>query len=133
MPHVRIYATAGRTPDEKRALMLAAHHSLVEALGIPEWDQQVRLVELDPANVLLPDENDATTYVLVEVTGYPRSLEVKRELYAALVRNLKVAGVAPDDTKITYHDVPPESWGVQGGIAGSDVLAQGSGNWTAKY
>src|SRR5687768_8041397 len=102
MPHIKLYATAGRTRDEKRALMEAAHQALVAATGIPEWDRQVRLFELDPDDIMLPETDDARTYVLVEVTGYPRTLEVKRDLYAAMVQHLARVGVDPSNTKITY-------------------------------
>jgi phenylpyruvate tautomerase PptA (4-oxalocrotonate tautomerase family) len=137
MPHIRLYATAGRTPEQKRALMEAAHQGLVEAAGIPEWDRQVRLFEFGPDNILLPEHDDLATYVLVEVIGYPRSLDVKRDLYQAMVKHLATVGVDPSNTKITYYDVPADSWGVNGGQAGSDVAAaqakEGGGGWNARY
>ena len=137
MPYVKVYATVGRDAGEKRALMEAVHRGLVEGAGIPEWDKQVRLFEFGPDNMLLPDSDDSASYVLVEVTGYPRSLDVKRDLYASLVKNLSTAGVDPKDTKIIYFDVPPDSWGVQGGRPGSDVAADAAAGadtgWTAKY
>ena len=134
MPYVKIYATAGRTPEQKRELMEAVHQGMVDGAGIPEWDRQVRLFEFGPDNILLPAEGDAASYVLIEVTGYPRSLEVKRGLYQAIVKHLAGAGVDPDDTKIVYFDVPPDSWGLMGGQAGSDIAAQGSDTgWQAKY
>jgi phenylpyruvate tautomerase PptA (4-oxalocrotonate tautomerase family) len=137
MPHMRLYATAGRTPEQKRALMEAAHQGLVEGAGIPEWDRQVRLLEFGPDNILLPDSDDTESYVLVEVIGYPRSLEVKRDIYRAIVKHLSTVGVDPSDTKITYYDVPPDAWGVNGGQAGSDVAAaqasEGTSDWSARY
>ena len=137
MPHMRLYATAGRTPEQKRALMEAAHQGLVEGAGIPEWDRQVRLIEFGRDNILLPDHDDIDTYVLVEVIGYPRSIEVKRDIYQALVKHLATVGVDPSDTKITYYDVPPDCWGVNGGQAGSDVsvaqAAEGGSDWKARY
>ena len=137
MPHIRLYATAGRTPEQKRTLMEAAHQGLVEGAGIPEWDRQVRLIEFGPDNILLPEHDDKETYVLVEVIGYPRSLEVKRDIYQAMVKHLSTAGVDPKDTKITYYDVPSDSWGVNGGQAGSDVAAaqakDGGSAWNARY
>lgn len=137
MPYTKVYATAGRTPEQKRALMEAVHRGLVEGAGIPDWDKQIRLFEFGPDNMLLPDTDDYASYVLIEVTGYPRSLDVKRDLYAALVKNLETAGVDRKDTKIIYFDIPPDSWGVQGGRAGSDVAADAAAGidtgWSAKY
>ena len=137
MPYVKIHATAGRSGPEKRALMEAAHQGLVEGAGIPEWDRQVRLFEFGPDNIALPDTDDLASYVLIEVTGYPRSLDVKRDLYASIVKNLATVGVDPKDTKIVYFDIPPDSWGVQGGRPGSDVAAEAAAGvdtgWSAKY
>ena len=137
MPYSKIYATAGRTSHEKRALMEAVHQGLVEGAGIPEWDRQVRLLEFGPDNILLPDSDDRASYVLIEVTGYPRSLDVKRDLYASMVKNLATVGVDPKDTKIVYFDIAPDSWGVQGGRPGSDVAAEAAAGadtgWSAKY
>ena len=87
--------------------------------------------------MLLPDTDDYASYLLIEVTGYPRSLEVKRDLYASLVTQLETVGVDRKDTKIIYFDIQPDSWGVQGGRAGSDVAAEAAAGadtgWSAKY
>ena len=72
MPHIKLYATAGRTPEQKRALLESAHQGLVEGAGIPDWDRQVRLIEFGPDNILLPEKDDLVSYVLIEVFGYPR-------------------------------------------------------------
>ena len=138
MPHIKLYATAGRTPEQKRALLEAAHQGLVEGAGIPEWDRQVRLFEFGPDNILLPEKDDLVSYVLIEVIGYPRSVEVKRDIYQEMVNKLAEVGVDPMNTKITYYDVPADCWGVNGGQAGSDLAAaQVSGEnpsgWSARY
>ncbi|CAB4748818.1 MAG: tautomerase family protein [Actinobacteria bacterium] len=137
MPYTKVYATAGRTPEQKQALMAAVHRGLVDGAGIPDWDKQIRLFEFGPDDMLLPDTDDYASYLLIEVTGYPRSLEVKRDLYASLVTQLETVGVDRKDTKIIYFDIQPDSWGVQGGRAGSDVAAEAAAGadtgWSAKY
>jgi phenylpyruvate tautomerase PptA (4-oxalocrotonate tautomerase family) len=137
MPYTKVYATAGRSPEQKRALMEAVHQGLVDGAGIPAWDKQVRLLEFGPDNMLLPDSDDYDAYLLIEVTGYPRSIDVKRDLYASLVKHLANVGVEPKDTKIVYFDIQPDSWGVQGGRPGSDVAAEAAAGadtgWSAKY
>ncbi len=45
MPHVRIEVIAGRTPAERRALLDAVHQALLEALKIPDRDNNQRLLE----------------------------------------------------------------------------------------
>ena len=54
MPYTKVYATAGRTPEQKQALMAAVHRGLVDGAGIPDWDKQIRLFEFGPDNMLLP-------------------------------------------------------------------------------
>jgi phenylpyruvate tautomerase PptA (4-oxalocrotonate tautomerase family) len=132
MPHAKVYATAGRTSEQKVALLEAIHQGLVDGLGIPDWDRQVRLVELAADEVLLPEQHDAASYVLVEVFGFPRSIEVKRDLYAALVKHLAGVGTVATDTKINYYDIPADAWGIDGEPA-PDVMARGDTGWTAKY
>ena len=133
MPHAKVYATAGRTPEQKRALLDAVHNALVESLEIPDWDRQVRLIELADDEIALPEENDTASYVLVEVFGFPRALEVKRDLYAALVRHLGKVDIAPNDTKVNYYDIGADDWGIAG-VPASDLAAQGgTANWKARY
>jgi phenylpyruvate tautomerase PptA (4-oxalocrotonate tautomerase family) len=132
MPHAKVHATAGRTSEQKRALLEAIHQALVDGLGIPDWDRQVRLLELADDEVILPEQHDKASYVLVEVFGFPRSIEVKRDLYAALAKHLAGVGIAPTDTKVNYYDLPPDAWGIDGEPA-SDVMERGSTDWSAKY
>jgi phenylpyruvate tautomerase PptA (4-oxalocrotonate tautomerase family) len=49
-----------------------------------------------------------------------RSVDAKRRLYAALVSELGVFGIAPSDLKVVLHDVPRENWGL-GGKAAVDI------------
>lgn len=132
MPHAKVYATAGRTSSQKLALLEAIHQALVDGLGIPEWDRQVRLLELGADEIILPEQHDAASYVLVEVFGFPRSLEVKRDLYAALVKHLESVGVAPTDTKVNYYDLAADDWGIDG-VPASEVVARGDTTWSARY
>jgi len=58
----------------------------------------------------------------VEITLFAgRSLETKRALYAAIVKNLGALGIAPEDIFILVHDVPLDNWGIRGGIPASEV------------
>ncbi len=45
MPHVRIEVIAGRTLAERQALLGAVHQALLEALKIPDRDNNQRLLE----------------------------------------------------------------------------------------
>ena len=50
-----------------------------------------------------------------------RTLDAKRALYQAVVRNLKPFAVSPNDVKIILIEVPPESVGFRGGKAACDL------------
>jgi phenylpyruvate tautomerase PptA (4-oxalocrotonate tautomerase family) len=121
MPLVRIEVREGRSPSEKKALLEAVHFALVEALKIPELDRMQRLHEL-PADCFEIPPDKSGMFTLVEVTMFPgRSLEAKRRLYGALVRNLGELGIKPRDVFIILHEPPMENWGIRGGVPASEV------------
>ena len=61
-------------------------------------------------------------FTLVEVTMFAgRSLDAKRRLYRAVVRNLGRLGVPASDVLTVLHGVPLENWGIRGGTPASDV------------
>lgn len=87
-----------------------------EALRVPDWDRTQRLVEYAPEDFDIPP-GKTERYTLIEITMFPgRSLDAKRRLYQALVRNLGALGTAPGDTFIVLHEPPMEDWGVRGGV-----------------
>ena len=121
MPHVRIEVIAGRTQDEKRALLDAVHQSLMEALKIPDWDNNHRLLEY-PADCydLPPGCSAKRTYI--ECTQFPgRSFDAKKRLYRLLVDRLEALGTPRRDVIIVLHEPPMENWGVHGGLPASEV------------
>jgi phenylpyruvate tautomerase PptA (4-oxalocrotonate tautomerase family) len=61
-------------------------------------------------------------YTLIEITLFAgRSLEAKRALYQAIVKNLGALGIAPDDVFIVLNEVALENWGIRGGVPASEV------------
>jgi len=50
-----------------------------------------------------------------------RSMGAKRALYQAIVRNLAALDVPPHDIKITLIEIPPENWGLRGGMPASEI------------
>ena len=100
MPHVRIEVIEGRTPAEKRALLDAVHQSLMEALKIPDWDNNQQLLEY-PADAY----------------DVPPGCSHKR----LLVDRLEALGTPRRDVVIVLHEPPIENWGVHGGRPASEV------------
>ena len=123
MALARIEVLAGRTTEQKRALVGAVRAALSEALCAPAEDPSVRLAEYPPEQYALPyPDRHSGRFTLVEVTMFAgRSLETKRRLYETIVARLGAAGVPPQDVLIVVHEPPMESWGVEGGTPASEV------------
>lgn len=121
MPLVRIEVRAGRSPSEKKSLLVAVHAALVEALRIHDDDRAQRLYELAPEDFEIPPTR-SDAFILVEITMFPgRSREAKRHLYQAIVQNLNVLGIASRDVLIVLHEPVMENWGIRGGIPADEV------------
>ncbi len=121
MPLVRIEVRRNRTASEKGAVCEAVHSAMREALLIPEHDRQIRYIEYVPEDFQVPP-GKTENYTLVELTLFQgRSMDAKKNLYQAVVRNLGSLGIAPEDVFIVLIESPPENWGVRGGVPASEV------------
>ena len=121
MPVIRVEIREGRSPAEKAGLLDAIHAAAVEALRIPDEDRTQMLTE-HPAEAFEIPPGKGERFTLVEVTMFAgRSLDAKRRLYRAVVRNLGRLGVPASDVLTVLHEVPLENWGIRGGTPASDV------------
>lgn len=121
MPLIRVEIREGWSHAEKARLLDAIHAAAVEALRIPDEDRTQILTE-HPAEAFELPPGRSERFTLVEVTMFAgRSLDAKRRLYRAVVRNLGRLGVPPSDVLTVLHEVPLENWGIRGGSPASDV------------
>ncbi len=120
MPIVHVHVRAGRPPAERKAILDGVHAALVEAFKIPEQDRNQLLHQHAPEDF---ESGKGPQFTLVEATVFPgRSLEAKRRLYAAVVRNLEASpGIPPEAVLVVLHEPALECWGVRGGRAATDV------------
>lgn len=120
MPSTRI-STGTWARSRGQEVLEAVQAALVEGLKIPETDRDVVLDIYDPSRRLIrPTRSDYFTRV--EVTLFSgRSLDAKRRLYAALARNLSALGVPEKEVKVVLIEVPPQNWGLQGGVPASEL------------
>jgi len=123
MPLVRVDVLEGRSPDELTAIGDGVHRALVEAIGIPAQDrfqvlsrhQEGRLVF--DRHYLGIARTDGVVFVQITMS-VGRSLEQKKNLLAAIVRNLaEKPGVRPEDVLINLVEVVKENWSFGHGIA----------------
>lgn len=122
MPLVKVEMLKGSTREYQLALLDGIHSGLVEAFKIPEYDRNQRLYELDRDCFEIPSAK-SEQFVLIEITVFPgRSLEAKRNLYTAIVKNLEQApGIDSNDVMIVLNEPPLDNWGIRGGKPGSEV------------
>lgn len=103
--------------------MDGVHGALIEAFKILPVDKNVRLVVHEPHRFACPPtRSQPESYVHVSIDCFAgRSMDAKRALYAAIVRNLEELGTPRDHVKILLREIPRENWGIRGGQAGCDV------------
>ena len=122
MPLVKISLRKGRSPEYKQAILDGVHAALVEAFRIPDLDRNQRLYELDPEHFEFPEKH-SDRFAVVEIVAFPgRSTEAKKNLYAAIVRNLERSpGIPGNDVLIIIYEPPMGNWGIRGGKPANEV------------
>ena len=120
MPSTRLETRAGWIGGRHEALIAAVQRALVEGIRIPEQDRDIRIIEY-PAHAFAPPASKGPAYTIIEISMFTgRSVDAKRRLYAALVREFAGFDVPASDVKVVVHDVPRENWGL-GGKSATDI------------
>ena len=121
MPLVTITVQSPKSPEFKRQALDAVHAALV-CVGVPETDRFQRVLELAPDDFLFdPGYPDAAhprgaDFVLVEVLwSVGRSVKVKRQMLAELVRLWQAAGHDPEQLMLVFKETQWENWAFAGG------------------
>ncbi|MDB6062673.1 MAG: tautomerase family protein [Verrucomicrobiaceae bacterium] len=123
MPSVLIEVRTEYSQDQEVALMEAVHSALRKAFMVPEWDRDIRLVVYAPHRLACPpDRENPALYTHISIDCFAgRSVDAKRNLYRAIVRNLEALGIPNNHVKILLREIPKENWGIRGGQAACDV------------
>ena len=120
MPSTRLETRAGWIGDRHAALIAAVQRALVEGIRLPAEDRDIRILEY-PAHAFAPPASKGVAYTIIEISMFTgRSVDAKRRLYAALVREFAGFDVPASDVKVVVHDVPRENWGL-GGKSAVDI------------
>ena len=121
MPNAQIEVRRRYSPEEEEQVIAAVHAALMEGIKTPEWDRTIRLVAHEPHRFAAPPGR-GDRYTLVDIDLFTgRSLEAKRALYQALIRNLGKLGIPADHVKVLLRESAAENWGVRGGVPASEV------------
>ena len=119
MPLIKIEIEKGKSPEFLDRLMTLTGDVLVEILGIPQDDRNIRVTEYEPGLISFK----SPYALLFEITLFQgRTRATKKLLYRTLVDTLhRELGIPPESVFIVLYDVPLENWGVRGGIPGDEI------------
>ena len=122
MPLVQIDVQQGHSTAHRRAILDGVHAALVECFKIPDHDRHQVLREHAGENFDRPPGKSENVTVVQLFAFAGRSREAKRDLFAAIVRNLQRApGIDPLDVFIVLCEPPRENWGIRGGQQASGL------------
>lgn len=115
MPLLRFDLVEGRSPDELRALLDAAHEAMVQAFQVPVRDRYQIVHQHEPAHLIVEDtglgipRTDAR--VVIQVTTRPRSRAMKEAFYRLLCESLQArCGIDPTDVVVSMVSNTDEDW-----------------------
>ncbi|HKD18419.1 MAG TPA: tautomerase family protein [Thermoanaerobaculia bacterium] len=123
MPLVRIDAPESQSAEDLAAVGDGVHRALVQSIGIPEQDR-FQVLSRHAAGLLVFDRHylgisrsDGVVFVQITMsTG--RSVEQKKALFAAIVRNLgRSPGIRSEDVFVNLVEVVKENWSFGNGVA----------------
>lgn len=121
MPLAKIEVRRSWPPEQVQAIIEAICLAQREVLKVPEHDRQIRFIEHKPEHFHVPP-GKTEKFTLVEIALFAgRSLDAKRSLYRAIVKNLEDIGIAASDIFIVLNDIPLDNWGIRGGVPASEV------------
>ena len=130
MPFVRTAIPKGTNTMHKHQIVQGIHEALVEGIGMPK-DELFNLVTEYNDDEFFYDRGfngiaRSDNLIVVEITmRRGRSDAMKRELYAAITRNLETsAAVSPKDVFIFLHENDYSDWSVGNGVFAMAIVQQ---------
>jgi hypothetical protein len=122
MPLVQLDLVEGRSANQVKALLNAAHSALVAAFRIPERDRYQIVREHPASHFVMEDTGLGITRtrdrILVQITTRPRSRRAKEAFYHLLRERLqKECGIEPSDVVVSMVTNADEDWSFGNGRA----------------
>lgn len=123
MPLVRLTLRRGHPPEFLRELSDSVHDALVAEANVPADDRFHIIEEVDHHHLIAHPTyggvQRSENLVIIQITlNAGRTLEVKKALYADIVKRLQAAiDVRPDDVLINLVEVTKENWSFGNGLA----------------
>lgn len=130
MPFVRTALPSGTERSRKQRIVKGIHDALVEGIGMPK-DELFNLVSEYKDDEFFFDRSfngiaRSESVIVVEITmRRGRSDAMKRDLYAAIARNLEAnAAVSPKDIFVFMHENDYSDWSVGNGVFAMTIAQQ---------
>lgn len=122
MPLLTFDVIEGRSEDEIKTLLDAAHRAVLHAFKVPERDRYQIVHENKPHHMVIEDTGLGLTrsqkMVVVRVYTSPRSEEQKQLFYATLLAELQEnCGLSPDDLMVSVLSNQKGDWSFGRGVA----------------
>lgn len=115
MPLMRFDLVEGRSTEQVKTLLDAAHRAMVQAFGVPTRDRY-QIVHEHPAGHMIIEDTGLNiprtgNVVVVTVNSRPRSTEAKQIFYAELCRELKQScGIESSDVMVNILTNTDADW-----------------------
>lgn len=115
MPLLRFNLIEGRSDDEIKSLLDAAHRAMLAAFKVPERDRYQIVHEHKPSRMIIEDTGlgipRTDKVVFLQVTSRPRGREAKETFYRLLAEELeRKCGIAPSDLVVSIIENTDEDW-----------------------
>lgn len=115
MPLLRFDLVEGRTHEELRTLLDAAHRAMLAAFKVPERDRYQIVNEHKRSRMIIEDTGldipRSDKVVFLQVTSRPRGREAKEAFYRLLTEELeKSCGIPPSDVVVSIVENTDEDW-----------------------
>jgi len=130
MPFIRTAMPKGIEKSRKKLIVKGIHEALVEGIGMPK-DELFNLESEYGDGEFFYDRSfngiaRSENLIVVEITmRRGRSDAMKRDLYAAITRNLQAAAaVSPKDVFIFMHENDYSDWSVGNGVFAMAIAQQ---------
>ena len=115
MPLLRFDLIQGRTDEELKALLDAAHRAMLEAFQVPVRDRYQIVHEHNASRMIVEDTGldipRTDKVVFLQVTSRPRKREQKEAFYRLLCEELEQScSIAPSDVVVSIVENSDEDW-----------------------
>ncbi|MEI9899713.1 MAG: tautomerase family protein [Hyphomicrobium sp.] len=115
MPLLYFNVLEGRTDEELKTMLDAAHRAMLAAFKVPARDRYQIVSERKASRMIVEDTGlgiaRSDKVVVVQVVSRPRGKEAKQKFYRLLVEELeKSCGIAPSDVMVSIVENTDEDW-----------------------